>query len=79
MADAKPQPKTLKDYRPSAWLIDTAELRVELGEDGTLVHARLALRPNPHPKAERGPLVLHGRELEPLSLSLNGKALAPAD
>ncbi len=79
MADAKPQPKYLKDYRPSAWLIDTAELRVELGEEGTLVHARLALRPNPDPKAERGPLVLHGRELEPVSLALNGKALAPAD
>jgi len=79
MADAKPQPKYLKDYRPSAWLIDTVELRVELGEEGTLVHAKLALRKNPHPQAERGPLVLHGRELEPVSLALNGKALAPAD
>ncbi|MCB1162942.1 aminopeptidase N [bacterium] len=79
MPKAKPQPKFLKDYRPSGWLIDTAALRVELGEDGSVVHARLALRRNPDPKAEPGPLVLHGRELETLSLALDGRPLAATD
>ena len=79
MPKAKPQPKFLKDYRPSGWLIDTAALRVELGEDGSVVHARLALRRNPDPKAEPGPLVLHGRELETLSLAVDGRPLAATD
>ena len=79
MPKAKPQPKFLKDYRPSGWLIDTAALRVELGEDGSVVHARLALRRNPDPKAEAGPLVLHGRELETLNLAVDGRPLAATD
>ena len=79
MPKAKPQPKFLKDYRPSGWLIDTAALRVELGEDGSVVHARLALRRNPDPKAEAGPLVLQGRELETLSLAVDGRPLAATD
>ena len=79
MPKAKPQPKFLKDYRPSGWLIDTAALRVELGEDGSVAHARLALRRNPDPKAEPGPLVLHGRELETLSLAVDGRPLAATD
>ncbi len=79
MSASKPQPKYLKDYRPSAWIIDSADLRFELGEGETLVHAHLAFRRNPAENAADGELVLVGRDMELLALSLDGKTLAAED
>ena len=73
MSDSKPQPKYLSDYQPSAWLIDHADLRFELGEEETLVHARLSIRRNPAENAAEGPLVLVGREMDLLALAIDGK------
>ena len=78
MADRKPQPKYLKDYRPSAWLIDLADLRFELGETETLVHARLSIRRNPAENAETGALCLKGRQMDLLTLALDGTTLTDA-
>ncbi len=66
MADAaaRPEPIRLADYRPPDWLIDEVELDFRLGDDGTEVKARLALRRNPAAGEGPRPLVLDGQELE---------------
>ena len=47
MKDAQPRVTRLSEYRPPEFLVDTVELRFELGEEGTRVRSRLALRRNP--------------------------------
>ncbi|ODU44518.1 MAG: aminopeptidase N [Thiobacillus sp. SCN 63-374] len=66
----------LKDYAPTAWLIDSVDLHVGIFEGHAEVRARLACRRNPATPA--GPLVLDGEALELLSVSLDGAALDPA-
>ena len=66
-----------KDYRPSAWLVDTIDLRFELDPADTRVTARLALRRNPAVASGSEPLTLHGEDLELLTVRLNGAALDP--
>ncbi|MFV0296557.1 MAG: M1 family aminopeptidase, partial [Hyphomicrobiaceae bacterium] len=69
-------PKTiyLKDYKPSAYLIDTVHLTISLHPTRTIVKSRLAVRPNPEVKGRRGPLVLNGENLELVSVAINGEA-----
>ncbi|MCK9530049.1 MAG: aminopeptidase N [Gammaproteobacteria bacterium] len=62
----------LKDYAPPAYRIARADLRFELDEANTLVHAKLAIRAQRHGE----PLRLHGEALELLSIALDGGALA---
>ena len=78
MRDAQPGTIHLKDYRPSAYLVDTTELCFRLWEDHALVEARLRLRRNPEAQSESG-LLLHGEELELLRLELDGRALDEGD
>lgn len=61
----------LKDYTPPAHRIETADLHFELGEEDTLVHARLAIRT----QRPGEPLHLHGEALELLSITLDGQPL----
>jgi aminopeptidase N len=71
-------PKTTyrKDYTPPAYSIPVVDLRFELAEEFTLVHARLrvvraaAMRPST-------PLLLNGQGLELLTLTVDGAALSP--
>jgi aminopeptidase N len=72
---ARPEPIRLADYRPHDWLVDQVELDFRLGEAGTEVAARLALRRNPAADDGSKPLVLDGQELELLSLAADGEAL----
>jgi aminopeptidase N len=67
----EPQPKTihLKDYTPPAYLVDEVELDVELRDADAIVKAKLSIRRN---GSHAEPLVLHGDELELLSVSLDG-------
>jgi len=76
MKNDSPQAIYLKDYIPPAFLIDTVDLRFELGEDATLVRSRLALRRNPM-RTEQNALVLDGQQLELVELRLDGRTLAP--
>jgi aminopeptidase N len=69
-----PQPVHLSDYRPPAFLVDEVDLVFDLGEERTVVHARLALRRNPEGEAG-APLVLDGVALTLLTLELDGEAL----
>jgi aminopeptidase N len=72
---ARPEPIRLADYRPPDWLVDEVELDFRLGEAGTEVAARLALRRNPAAGDGPRPLVLDGQELELLGLAVDGEAL----
>ncbi len=67
----------LEDYRQPDFWIDAVELTVSLGEDGTEVTARLSARRNER-AAPDAPLVLDGRELELVSVAIDGEQLSPA-
>lgn len=67
----------LEDYRPSDWLIDTADLDFVLDAQETRVRAQLGLRPNPAGRAGAS-LTLDGDELSLVSLKLDGAALDEA-
>jgi len=75
--DPMPEAIRLKDYRPPAFLIDTIDLVFELGEDGTRVASRLAIRRNPLSEERSAPLVLDGEAIELVSLALDGEGLGP--
>ncbi len=90
MRDAKPSTIYLRDYRVPDYLIDTTELLFDLYEDHAVVSSRLAIRRNPsagrgeenkggESGEDRPPLVLHGQELELLSVELDGRALGPSE
>ena len=69
------QPIRLADYTPPPFLIDTVDLVFDLGEEKTSVKARVALRRNPDSKDRASSLTLAGKELELVSLALNGERL----
>ena len=68
-----PQPIRLSDYRPPAFLIDEVHLTFDLSPKATRVRARMSIRRNGD-HAE--PLVLHGERLKPISVAIDGAALA---
>ncbi|MBE0615911.1 MAG: aminopeptidase N [Burkholderiales bacterium] len=77
----EPAPKTiyLKDYSPPAFLISSVDLDVDIREDHTLVRAVLDIRRNPQSADAGGALLLDGDEIELVSASLDGRALAPGE
>ncbi len=62
----------LQDYKKSSFSIDETWLDFELDPDHTIVRAKLQMR-----RAAEGSLVLNGRELELLSIKVDGVALEP--
>ncbi|ODT90711.1 MAG: aminopeptidase N, partial [Sphingobium sp. SCN 64-10] len=65
-----------EDYRPPLWLVPDISLTFDLDPQATRVAARLSVtRAGTHDR----PLRLDGDGLTPLSVSVDGKALAPAD
>ena len=73
-----PRTVYLKEYRPPEFLIDTVDLRFELGEEETRVHSRLALRRNPAAESRSPDLFLNGEGLELLAISMDGRRLDAA-
>ncbi|MBL8972406.1 MAG: aminopeptidase N, partial [Myxococcales bacterium] len=71
----QPQVIRREDYRPPAFVIDRVELRFELEEDVSRVHATLAIRRAPGTAAD-APLVLDGEHLVLVSAAIDGRALA---
>jgi aminopeptidase N len=65
----------LKDYQPSAYLINTTDLRFELDEEVTLVKAKLAIAKNPARGDVQLPLVLDGVNLVLRSIRIDGNPL----
>jgi len=78
MSKESPETICLKDYCPPEYLIVRADLRFELEELETRVYSVLTLRRNPKSKCKIIDLKLHGKELQLLSISLDGKALEPS-
>ena len=70
MKDSQPRVIYLKDYeKPNFWIHQTS-LKFELFEESTLVHSELLI--SRRENVEQGvPLVLHGEELELVSLKVN--------
>ncbi len=72
--NASPNTIYLKDYRPSAFLIESVDLYFDLREKTTTVRSRLVMKR--HPEADRGEsLWLDGEELKLLAISIDGKDL----
>ncbi|MDB3953000.1 aminopeptidase N [Alphaproteobacteria bacterium] len=65
----------LKDYRPPKFLIDTVFLDVTLGEESTIVDARLQMRRNAKAESAGASLILNGEYLETLRVAIDGKTL----
>ncbi len=67
-----------KDYAPPDYLVETIDLRFELGEETTQVHSRLTVKAN-HDTAQEGrPLRLDGHRATLRSLTLDGTTLSEA-
>ena len=67
----EPQPKTihLKDYTPPAFRVETVDLDVDIQDDHALVRTKLAIK-----RLAPGNLVLDGDEVEPVSVSVDGRS-----
>ncbi|MCY1004402.1 aminopeptidase N [Nannocystis pusilla] len=80
MTEAKPAPQPIfrKDYRRPDYTIDRVDLRFELGEETTRVHATLTVRRlDGAPQA--APLVLDGENLRHVSVALGGRELSAGE
>jgi len=75
----KPRIKYLKDYRPPAYLVDRVNLDIDLFDDHAMVNATLEIRPNEDASDRSPSLFLDGRELELLSIDLDGTPLTSED
>ena len=69
----------LKDYKPTAFLIDTVDLDIQLDPTKTRVTSRLKMRPNPASDDQSGKLVLVGQGLGLAEIKLSGRKLAAKD
>jgi aminopeptidase N len=69
----------LKDYLPPDHRILTANLQFDLDEERTLVKSLLVVHANYDPDKENRPLKLDGRDLELLSVSIDGRKLGPGE
>lgn len=63
-----------KDYTPPGFAIKTIDLTVEIGEEITKVKSILNISKQKS-KPKQVPLILHGRELELISVKLNGEEI----
>lgn len=73
----KPEPIYLKDYRAPDFLVESIDLRFELGEEITQVHAKIQFCRNSNQGRHQRPLVLQGEALKLISLRYDNKSLAP--
>src|SRR5262249_17147734 len=74
MSQTAPRETRLTDYRPPAYLVDTADLAFELDEAATRVHSRLSVRRNPESQGT-GALLLDGEALTLVRIALDGVEL----
>ncbi|WP_305909289.1 aminopeptidase N [Methylomarinum sp. Ch1-1] len=75
MRDANPQTIYLKDYSVPEYLIHEVDLNFDLGEEHTVVVARLTLQRNPQSQSPNQELTLMGEDLNLLGVELDGTAL----
>lgn len=78
MSETPPRPTYLADYRPPPFVVDDIELDFELGEETTTVRTAMKIEPAGANGAVE-PLRLDGRDLELVSIRLQGQRLTPND
>ena len=78
MTTKKPQLTYLKDYRPSAFLIDEAVLIIDLYETHALLNTTLTIRRNPEATQSSNDLVLDGECIQLKQVQLDGVLLSAA-
>lgn len=76
---SQPEAIYLADYQAPAYLIDSVDLEFDLNEDTTRVSSHLELRRNDQPSIPGQPLILHGHDLELISVSVDGTALTESE
>ena len=69
----------LKDYRPPSYLVETVDLHIELSPAQTKVCATIQIKANPDCSEKRAGLHLYGRQLELLSIKLDGRELTAGE
>ena len=69
----------LKDYRPPSYLVETVDLHIELSPAQTRVCATIQIKANPDCSEKRAGLHLYGRQLELLSIKLDGRELTAGE
>ena len=72
---AEPAATRLADHAPPPFLVDEVDLDFELGEERTLVRAKLKMRRNPVAASAADP-VLDGRGLDTRSVRIDGEAVS---
>ena len=76
MADTTPPRATHRlDYRPPAFLVDSADLHFDLDPAATVVRSTLVLRRNPQAEDRHAPLRLDGQGLTLLGIKVDGVPL----
>ncbi len=76
-APSTPRTIFLKDYQPPVYLIEAVELRFELDPERTRVRSKLLVRHNRLQAASGQPLILDGKQLELVSVRIDGVHLEP--
>ena len=79
MMETKPKAIFRKDYSSPAYLIESTDLDFVLGEEFTVVRARLSMRANPDGEGGSKPLILQGEELETISVTVDGRKLTESE
>ncbi|HLY90500.1 MAG TPA: aminopeptidase N, partial [Acetobacteraceae bacterium] len=74
MSQTAPHETRLADYRPPAYLVDTADLAFDLDATATKVRSRLSVRRNPESQGT-GALLLDGEALKLVRIALDGVEL----
>jgi len=74
----KPQSVHRADYRRPDYWIETVDLDFDLGEDVTVVRARLGVHRSESLAGDAPPLVLMGEALDLQSIAIDGEVLAPS-
>ena len=77
--DAPRTPIKRLDYRPPAWLIDTAVITLELDPETTRVTSSLRVRRNPDADDDSAPLELFGSGLDTRSIAVDGSEVDESD
>jgi aminopeptidase N len=75
MGDANPKAIRLSEYAAPEFLIDAANLDVDIHEEFARVHATLRIRRNPTGRDPHAPLALNGEELSLESVAVDGRPL----
>ena len=76
METETPKAIFLKDYKPSAWLIETVHLDIQLDPTETRVKSKLLVRPNPARSGKSEPLLLDGESVTLDHIKIDGEPLA---